>query len=128
MDRALKLRLAQPLQVEVEFTAPEVPFDKVASAIEDPLPQQDAAAPFSANPTKVETRRWGGRYLELTMAVIVLATVLAIGLHIASHAGTDRPSAPRDTAAVGVSVAPAPKKPGFGDWHRSAARSPIARR
>jgi hypothetical protein len=105
---------------------PELPFDKVLGAIEDLLPEKDAAKPFFAGAPKVETRRWGGRYLELAAAAIVLATVLGTGLHIATRLRTQTPNERRDVAALRVNAAPAPIKPASGPL--SQIRNAIANR
>lgn len=103
---------------------PDLPFDKPQGAIDDLLPERDAAKPVFADTAKVENRRWGGRYLELAAAAIVLATVLATGLHIATRVRTEAPGRRRDVAALRVSAAPLPVKPASGPL--SQVRSAIA--
>jgi hypothetical protein len=105
---------------------PELPFDKVAGAIEDLLPEKDPAKPFFAHASKVENRRWGGRYLELAAAAIVLATVLGTGLHIARRIRTETPNVRPDVAALRVNAAPTPMKPSSGPL--SQIRNAIASR
>jgi hypothetical protein len=105
---------------------PELPFDKVVGAIEDLLPEKDAAKPFFAATTKVENRRWGGRYLELAAAAVVLATVLATGLHIARSVGTETSKVRPDVAALRVNAPRAPMKPASGPL--SQIRNAIASR
>jgi hypothetical protein len=112
-------RIAPAVQAErtrraIPRALPELPFGKVVGTIEDLLPEREAAKPFFANVPKIENRRWGSRYLELVAAAVVLATVLATGLHIATRVKTETPNMRRDLAAVRVNAVPAPMKPAAG--------------
>jgi hypothetical protein len=97
------LQIAPALQSEctrrvIPRVLPELPFDKI---------DNETARPFFANAPKAENRRWGGRYIELAAAAIVLAAVLATGLHIARRAGTETPNVRRDAVALSVNAAAA---------------------
>jgi hypothetical protein len=98
-----RLQIAPALQSEctrrvIPRVLPELPFDKI---------DNETARPFFANAPKAENRRWGGRYIELAAAGIVLAAVLATGLHIARRAGTETPNVRRDAVALSVNAAAA---------------------
>jgi hypothetical protein len=105
---------------------PVLPFDKVVCKIEDLLPGKEPAKPFFAATPKVGNRRWGGRYLEPAAAAMVLATVLATGIRIATRAGTETSNVRNDVVTVRANGASAWMKPASGPL--SQIRSAIAGR